>query len=117
MDKRSLEVLKNSIKVFDKVVLLPDVDMEWNTKALDFIQRLCKSEMRIKVYSVIEIPGYSAEIISKKQCEEWLDLYRMYEFSAEFVVLSYREPFGRTWKGLLDNGCLTKEQMVEAILS
>lgn len=117
MNKIGINELQQSLLYYDRVVLLPDDDKEWNDVAIDVIKSFIAQGKKIKTYIVCESKGEIAEKISISQCKEWLDLYRIYEFSPNFIVISCEKPYGRKWRYLLEQKCLTKEQMILSMMN
>ena len=119
-EKELLEILENSLGEYDRIILVINDRASGN----DLLSRLLGSEAIKKSVKKIMIMScenreeegnYTYFQISRQE-EKWLnELYRMYEFSDRFQILSYGGNYGNIFN-YVETGLMTMEEVFEAVL-
>ena len=116
-DKKNVMIseLEDRIKAGYEVFLFDSKDAE-------LMKLLCigskkQNNRKIEIWHSLDSEMKSGHIryISRYEMEEILDMYRLYDFSDKFTVISESSQFGSLFN-YLKTGVLTKEEMAEALL-
>lgn len=116
-DKKNVMIseLEDRIKAGYEVFLFDSKDAE-------LMKLLCigskrQNNRKIEIWHSLDSEKKSGHVryISRYEMEEILDMYRLYDFSDKFTVISESSQFGSLFN-YLKTGVLTKEEMAEALL-
>ena len=112
--REQLALLLNS---YDRILLLPEHDRQWNSRlSILFQGRMEEEKLRGKILTIAPLLLDDAEIIPMEMMQEILHLYQLYEFTDKIIIGSLHQPFGRKWGNLLKTGCMTEMELVRAML-
>lgn len=118
-----LDELRMYIEQYDKVIWVEDEEHTFTSLLRGFCvsksirDSLGKNKVLILSVEIFDIPKgiFDYHILSIEEQEEIRTLYQMYEFSDCFLHLSRSSLYGGLYN-YVDTGCLSKEEMFEAIL-
>lgn len=104
------------IELYEKILLLPDKENQWNKNfAAKF--RIRTINMQSLILTIDEtLPGEKLRVIPVLEMQQILKTYQLYEFTDKLIIGSMTFPFGRKWDNLINSRCMTKEQIMDAML-
>lgn len=103
---------------YEIMLLLPEeANAIYEALVLRFEEHLLVKKMRGVTIAKQEIThSGNFIVIGKNGMNEIIKHYQLYDFTNKIIWGSLSRPSGRSWNNLINSGCMSKEQVIEAML-